>query len=705
MTRQPSSSTPPTAARSRWSGRLVAFVAATLLTALVTAVPAHAVDQLVRGTVTFVDGAPAAGVSVTFHRKSDGAVVHGATTDFEGKYAVRVGEGTYRVGFELDQNSPTRVTGRGAWPSGLTIDEGQDLVVTSARDGIDGILLRDGAIEGDMGELDGGYVSVFRLAEDGSAPLVADEKTSGRRYSIVVPVGRYVVRFQALDRAAEFSGGVATFEDADVLTVGDSETVELNTTMKPGGSLQGQLFAPDGFRDAELTLAAFQKVPGGWEKMRYATFVQESEWFRIIGLNTAAYRICWTSKDDTLDDDLFPDQCIGGVDVAAARDLQAVAGEARYLPKTTLRTAMVVAGRVTDPDGNPVEGVRVCRTIDADRCDPITHPSTRADTTDADGRYSFRIPADAGPFTLQLTPPPAKGLVTTFNGGAASAESAALIPVVLNQTVTQDVELIADDDAALSVGGTIRSSQGTALPDGSVAIRRLGDDPEGLGVAAADRKGRYELLLAPGTYRLSYTANGYKTIARTLDVRADVTQDAAISRSATPIFKGQLLRDGQPLAGATVFAYFPQRPDLILVTTTAANGGYFLRGVPSNGYSFYYDDELTGRRHYLDDAVGGKPGVIQPVAPYDVPAFVRVEARPTITTEPRVGRAVSVGPARWNTEVTLSYTWYAGSTKVASTLAYTPKAADVGKPLRLMVTAKRGTTEVTTNTLARVVQG
>ena len=64
---------------------------------------------------------------------------------------------------------------------------------------------------------------------------------------------------------------------------------------------------------------------------------------------------------------------------------------------------------------------------------------------------------------------------------------------------------------------------------------------------------------------------------------------------------------------------------------------------------------------------------------------------PTITGTPQVGQLLTAVPGTWDDGVTLDYQWTADATDIsgATTSAYTPAPADVGKVIRVEVTGTK----------------
>jgi len=82
-----------------------------------------------------------------------------------------------------------------------------------------------------------------------------------------------------------------------------------------------------------------------------------------------------------------------------------------------------------------------------------------------------------------------------------------------------------------------------------------------------------------------------------------------------------------------------------------------------------------------------QPGVSAPVA---VPLLATSKpSKVAVTGSPQVGKKLTITittTGSWQSGAVLTYAWYAGSTKVATTATYTPKAADAGAKIKVAVT-------------------
>jgi iron complex outermembrane receptor protein len=86
--------------------------------------------------------------------------------------------------------------------------------------------------------------------------------------------------------------------------------------------------------------------------------------------------------------------------------------------------------------------------------------------------------------------------------------------------------LIVPPPARLSIGGRVTDSSGVFIPEARVQIVELNRTTE------TDESGHYLLTgIAPGTYRIAYTAIGYRARIETVSLTIDMTHDVVLRRS------------------------------------------------------------------------------------------------------------------------------------------------------------------------------
>lgn len=173
-------------------------------------------------------------------------------------------------------------------------------------------------------------------------------------------------------------------------------------------------------------------------------------------------------------------------------------GNAAYQQKASVTLAMYclgteISGRVTDVDGNPVEGVAL--SLEGQRTTVMS---------DADGAYTFRYVRD-GEYVMNV-----------FKDGYFEKEVP--VHVVNGQAVTQDVTI--EELNAYPVSGRVVSADNQPLAGVTVLLKE--GEHEYTAQTAADGTFGWDLVLSSAnSYRLTLTKEWYKPLEQEVTVAAD----------------------------------------------------------------------------------------------------------------------------------------------------------------------------------------
>ncbi|MGH3347017.1 MAG: carboxypeptidase regulatory-like domain-containing protein, partial [Nocardioides sp.] len=203
-------------------------------------------------------------------------------------------------------------------------------------------------------------------------------------------------------------------------------------------------------------------------------------------------------------------------------------------------------------------------------------------------------------------------LLSTFAAAPWGKPEVEWLPIV--EDVIGNATAYALDVEYAEVGGTVTDETGAPVAGVAVAVPGTGYRT----TTAAD--GSYSVLVDPGEVTLRFRAPGYTAAERTmtLDPGGTATVDVALAAAADGTVAGTVTDgSGAPVAGATVRIAELEGAQ----TTTAADGGYALAGIPAEDY-------------LLEVTAAGYLGAERQVT---VPAGGTAAVDVVLTTAPRVG--------------------------------------------------------------------
>lgn len=365
-----------------------------------------------------------------------------------------------------------------------------------------------------------------------------------------------------------------------------------------------------------------------------------------------------------------------------------------------------ISGRVTGPDGHPLEGVGV--DVWKWGAGPVDHTYTAAD-----GTYLLAGLA-AGTYTLVFYPnrddPAQAEYVTEYWNDVVAQHEAVYFALASGQRLTGMDARLAD---GASISGRLMLDDGRAVPDALVDLEDLGGssmtDVEG-GRTRADGTfsisavpaGRYRLQFAPGTaypdYVLAYWGGSpFRSQAASFILTAGETRtgmDGRLVKGGT--ISGRLTApDGAPLSGAWVGARSPQYWDIDHATSdyessakTDDAGAYVLRGLPPSEYrvEFFAPEESDLRREWWPN--GDDYGGAEPIRLADRAHVTGVDA----VLNPPTDLTRLAGPDRFTTSAAISAASFDPGAPVAyvangltfpDALSGAPVAALTGGPILL----------------------
>lgn len=227
---------------------------------------------------------------------------------------------------------------------------------------------------------------------------------------------------------------------------------------------------------------------------------------------------------------------------------------------------------------------------------------------------------------------PAGGHVAEFHPNAPAASGAVPVPVTAGGTATADAALAtqARDPGGALLTGRVRGrfNDGGFRYVGNVGVIALrASDFRFAAGTVTDADGRYELDVAPGTYKVVFidgsgdhasswhNGRSYDQLAQADPVTAPATVDASLARvTAEAVGTIDDERTGETLPGIWVLAL--DEHGVVASTTTDAGGAYQLRSLPPGDYRFLYIDPTgTHAAEYNNDTLYPTAPPLQGVVP------------------------------------------------------------------------------------------
>jgi 5-hydroxyisourate hydrolase-like protein (transthyretin family) len=618
---------------------LVALLSAAIALLGLGAVPSApaAPSGQISGTVTNAAGDPLAGITVTAYAVGSGEFGAQATTKHDGTYTLKkLDAGDYTVEFMDNSGNPLYATQyyddqadfQDATPVG--VGAGQSV------GGIDAVLARFGTISGTVTDeqgvpIDGVFYDILLDNPDGPpfTDIGGGQVPANGHYSFpFVPAGTYLVYFHDLDGTyvPEFwDDQLSVFEATKVTVAAGGTTSGSDAELATAGRLSGTVTDSqgDGLGDIEVQLAR-EVAPGDW-----FSFGEE------FGYHTNAdgtYDIGglpagkWRVGFVDHEGTYLSEYYDDVTDFGQATDLAVTAGDATTGIDAELADAAHVTGTVTDEQGHPLEGIFV-----ALRALEDGHWSYFGDAeTAADGTYAMN---GLRPGTNYRVSFESQGdWAPEYWDDSTTIDAGTPVTLTNGQTLAGvDAELA----PAAHITGTVADPAGDPYDFVAVtAWRWTGSQWEDFGLTFTDtfdddpaNDTEYDVAgLIPGTYRLEYDA---------YDEIPDGLQGAA-------------------------HEFWDDQPSLELAQDVVVTD----KGQVLTGY-----DAVLERGQYAD--------AVENVTP------------PTVSGTPTVGSTLTASPGSWNLpHATFQYQWRAGTTPVGgNTPTYTPTAADVGRPISVVVTA------------------
>ncbi|WP_155369368.1 MSCRAMM family protein [Catellatospora vulcania] len=533
------------------------LLAATIAT-MGLAAPAHADPDTgtITGHLTY-NGQPVADAQVNASGDGWGS----ASTDSTGRYEITgLTPGPYVVQFQA-AGHPEQFA-----HNGRTWDEAAQIAVTAgAVTTVDESLLPFGTVTGRLVDADGNGLSAYITAQADNG-MSSSAWFSDGDFTLGVHPGRYQVQFQFGNGTSQWAYGARDNGAATYFDVAAGQTVTVNDTKLPAGSVAGRITAADGGPAAGVDVQLFE-VNGNYGPSAYT---EADGTYRIDGVFSGEWRMRVTRESGLQQwyPNVWTEQAAGTVTVTA--------DSVRTVDQQLLPTGSI-SGHFTDAGGDGLADVSVGLQNAADG----RYLDVSA-TTDADGAYSFpELPA--AQYVVRFDG--AQG-VDQYARGKTSYGAADRVAVTAGQnTVVDDVKL---PSGSLKVTAK-NAITGAAVGSFSVDVGVRSESTDNGVVTISD--------LRAGDYVVRPWANGYA--ATDVPVTITAGEQATVVLTLTPqaklVTKVVDKATGLPLAGVCVFTILPAHPVLPDgCEPTAADGKVTLNVDPGKVQLFAFPSNAPG---------------------------------------------------------------------------------------------------------------
>lgn len=281
---------------------------------------------------------------------------------------------------------------------------------------------------------------------------------------------------------------------------------------------------------------AFRRLPAGEAAKGGAFVLTVRTWVALLLMLAAVFTFTLVAR--------APRQAQPAPHAAARSSapggLQALENANEVLP-----VGAVIEGHVVDEAGLAVPSAELVLTVAAFDSQGAAHEER---TAMADEQGAFRL-AGVGTGTYTLTARAGRKV------GALEDLDVPALRAANGDTLPPTMVVVREADWRFS--GVVADGDGIALPHAKVSAT-LTNTPAQLGLGGAhvaidvDEKGRFELALPEGSYRVVARASGYQTFSEVLAIDRDLTRTIVLREAAT--LSGRVLEEGtqRPVEGAHV---------------------------------------------------------------------------------------------------------------------------------------------------------
>lgn len=406
-------------------------------------------------------------------------------------------------------------------------------------------------------------------------------------YVLALPSGSYRVLAYDLDGfyATMFDANAESFETSPLTTVGESDTVRRDFSLFTGGTISGTVLTTSGAPIAEAVVEAYN--PSG---TRRGFTVTDAQGQYSMVLPPGGYKILAYDSARLYGFSFFRE-------AISFDDAWLLTVRASQHSAATFRLASAsrITGSVSDAaTGLPLGSITVYAYTAAGAL-------VAATTTNANGSYSLSLPP--GLYRL-VAADPTRHFATGYGADASAFETSTVITLGAGEQSNAQLALF----RGATIAGRVLDATGAPVANVIAAAYNLNGTVHASATTNAD--GTYEILVAPGTYKLVLFDPQLVYATRFFGGSHDFISSGPVGLAAGQSLRGfdfsvirggritGTVRDGATgRAGITVGAY--DAAGLLVATAVTSASGAYAMVVPPGEYRIVaFDTELRYAASY-----------------------------------------------------------------------------------------------------------
>lgn len=460
----------------------------------------------IQGQITNSEGEGIPGHVTVYNTEFEGMYTS-FPSDVNGRFKGFLPEGDYRIEFQgsnseyknayyIDEDSPHEDK------SIISITEGEYRTCNiSLEELTSGIY---GTVTNDDGEFISGNLTIYSYNDFTSDWYYYRGYYLGVRdtdYQLILPPGKYQVRFEADDMDYEPINYFDEINEADFITVEEDQLTQCDMVIpKLTSGITGKIIDESGEPVRATITAYYQNDEGGWNIQRSIKTNSQGEYTLLLKNNDYKVKISHPSHKTVY----YSKESSYGVSDIDMASLINVDNDVKTCDSTLKKINSGIKGQIKDKSENGLEGtvqVYYKEQWGEDEDGGALWTGDDEFDTDENGNYSLLL--QPGEYKLRFSSE--NKYKSVFNGGATNVNDADEINVIDGEYETCDATL---EELTSCITGKLKNESGDPV-DGEITAYSL-DDSDTIKSAYTYDEGNYCLYLDPGTYEIVFSASRYK---------------------------------------------------------------------------------------------------------------------------------------------------------------------------------------------------